>query len=98
MYLYFDFFSKIQKTVTLVQSAASPTAELGDVSSILAGSHTFVVEIEMISMVIFLLLIQAGLLSVITSEIYVMCTKYWLIAKSSLPRKKVWLDELCVSK
>ena len=38
-------------------------------------------------------IIQEGLLSV-TSES--MCTKYWLTACSSLPRKKVWLGELTV--
>ena len=48
----------------------------------------------MFSMVILLLLlIQEGLLSV-TSES--MCTKYWLTALSSLPRKKVWICELTV--
>ena len=39
-------------------------------------------------------IIQEGLLSV-TSES--MCTKYWLTACSSLPRKKVWLGELAVT-
>ena len=26
-----------------------------------------------------------------------MCIKYWLTAKSSLPKEKVWLDELTIS-
>ena len=56
--------------MTVAQSVASPAAELGVGSSIPARSHTYVAEIEMISMLIFLLLlIQAGLLSVITSKI-----------------------------
>ena len=39
-------------------------------------------------------IIQEGLLSVTSKS---MCTKYWLTAScSSLPRKKVWLDELTI--
>ena len=63
---------------------ASLTADPGVASSIPARSYTFVeIDHEIISMVI--LLIQQELLSV-TSE--TMCTKYWLTACSSLPRKK----------
>ena len=40
---------------------------------------------EIISTIILLLLIQEGLLSVTRES---MCTKYWLTAISSLPRKK----------
>ena len=68
---------------------ASLTAYPGVVSSIPAQSHTFVeIDREIISTVIllpFAEIIQEGLLSV-TSES--MCTKYWLTACSSLPRRK----------
>ena len=65
---------------------ASLTADPGVTSSILAKSHTFVeIGHEIIPMVALLLpLIHEVLLSV-TSES--MCTKYWLTARSSLPRK-----------
>ena len=60
----------------VAQSVASLTADPGVESLILAQSHTFVeIDHEIISTVIFLLLIQEGLLSV-TSES--MCSKYWL--------------------
>ena len=61
----------------ITQSVASPTADLGITSSILAQSHNFMEIVrEIISMVILLLpLIQEKLLSV-TSES--MCTEYWL--------------------
>ena len=69
--------------------------EKSDNSLILARPRTFIeIEHEVISMVIFLLLlIQEGLLSV-TGES--MCMKYWLTACSGLPRKKTWLGELTV--
>ena len=64
------------------------TADLGFVGSIVACSHNFVeLDHEIISMVILLLLlIQEELLSVTKES---MCTKFWLMAKSRLPRKKV---------
>ena len=57
-----------------------------------ARSHTFAeIDHEIISTAILLLpLIQEGLLSVTRES---MCTKHWLTAMSSLPRKKVWLGE-----
>ena len=63
----------------VVQSVASPIAGPGIMSSIPAGSYTFVkIDYEIFSTVILLLLlIQEGLLSV-TSES--MCTKYRLTA------------------
>ena len=75
------------------QSLERPTADPEDASLIQARSHTFVeLDHKIISTVILLLpLIQEGLLSA-TSES--MCTKYWLNAKSGLPRKKVWLGEM----
>ena len=61
-----------------MQSLVSQIADQGVVSSIQARSHTFVViDHEIFSMVILLLLIQEGVLSV-TSES--MCTEYWLTA------------------
>ena len=68
---------------------ASLTADPGVASSIPARSHTFVeIDHEIISTAILLPSAESfknGLLSV-TSES--MCTKYWLTACSSLPRKK----------
>ena len=60
-------------------------------SLILAQSHTFVeIDNEIFSMIILLLpLIQEGLVSVTKVCAHEsMFTKYWLTAKSSLPRKK----------
>ena len=45
-------------------------------------------------MVILLPLIQEGSLWITSQS---MCMKYWLIAWSSLPRKKVWLGELTMA-
>ena len=75
----------------IVQSVASPNADPGVASSILARSHTFMeIGYEIIPTVP---LIQEGLLSFTIESI---CTKYWLSALSSLPRKKVWLGELTI--
>ena len=70
----------IQFWITLgpiAQSVASTTGDSGVPSSIPARSHTFVeTDHEIISTVIlFLLLIQEGLLSVTSKSL---CTKYWL--------------------
>ena len=77
-------------SVTCLATDASLTADPGVMSSIPARSHTFVeIDHEIIFKVILLpfavRIIQEWLLSV-TSES--MCTKYWLTACSSLPRKK----------
>ena len=58
-------------------------------------SHTIVeIDHEIISTAILpLLLIQGGVFSVTNES---MCMKYWLTAKSIMPRKKVWLGELTV--
>ena len=70
-------------------------ADLGVASSIPARSHTFVeIDQEIISTVI--LLSSADLFKKCCCQLESMCTKYWLTACSSLPRKKVWLDELTV--
>ena len=63
------------------------TAYPGVASLILARSLMFVEIVhEIISTVILLLpLIQEGLLSVSSES---MCTKYWLTAETSFPRKK----------
>ena len=72
--------------LVIAQSVVSPTANPAVASSILALSHTFIdIDCEIISYYILLLLIQEGLLSVKSESI---CMKYWLTAKSSLPRKK----------
>ena len=64
----------------VAQSVLSPTADPGVPNS--ARSNTFVeIDREIISSAILLL----GLLSVTSKS---MCTKYWLTAWSSLPRKK----------
>ena len=74
------------RTGPVKQSIARPIADSGVVSLVLVRSHTFVtIDYEIFSAVILHLpLIQEGLLSVIRES---MCTKYWLTAKSSLPRK-----------
>ena len=71
------------------------TTDPGVASLIPAQFHTFMEIDHEIFLQPFssLPLIQEGLLSV-TSES--MCTKYWLNASSSLPRKKVWLGKLTV--
>ena len=70
----------------MAQSVASLIPDPGVMSSIPARSNTFVeIDLEIFSMVNLLLLIQVGMLSV-TSES--MCTKYWLTALLSLPRKE----------
>ena len=84
-YIHFSMYTGPRSAVSNVsgnrcESAADP----GVASSIPARYHAFVeIDYEIISTVI--LLIQEELLSV-TSEN--MCTKYWLTACSSLPRKK----------
>ena len=76
-----------KKMILLLLQVLSLTADLGVISLIPAQSHTFMaINNELFSTTILLLLLnQEGLLSV-TSES--MCTKYWLTACSSLPRKK----------
>ena len=62
----------------IAQSVASPTADPGVTSLIIAWSHTFMeIDCEIISMVMLLPLIQEGLLSVTSRT---MCMKYWLTA------------------
>ena len=60
----------------IAQSVACQTADPGVASSVPAWSHTFTkIGHEIISTVILFLLIQEGLLSVISES---MCAKYWL--------------------
>ena len=66
-----------------------------------ARSHTFVeIDHEIISMVILFpsanCLVSLHCVLEQDSLILAKCTKYWLTACSSLPRKKVWLGELAV--
>ena len=79
---------RVAQSVTCLATDASLTADPGVASSIPARSHTFVeIDHEIISTVILLPSAESfkkGLLSV-TSES--MCTKFWLTAWSSLPRK-----------
>ena len=74
---------------SVAQSVASPIADPGLVSSILAQPHTFMeIYLKIFSTAILLLpLIQEGLLSV-TSES--LCTEYWLMLSLSVPRKNVY--------
>ena len=80
---------RVAQSVTCLATDASLTADPGVASSTPARSHTFVeIDHEIISKVILLPSAESfkkGCLSV-TSES--MCTKYWLTACSSLPRKK----------
>ena len=79
----------VAQSVTCLATDASLTADPGVASSIPARSHTFVeIDHEIVSTIILLPsaeIIQEGLLSVTSKS---MCTKYWLTACSSLPRKK----------
>ena len=89
----------IAQLVTFLTADTCLTADSGVTSSISAHSHTFVeTDREMISMVIASLpLIKEGLVSVTSQSMF---TKYSLTAcraRSSLPRKKVWLGELTVA-
>ena len=85
------------QSVTCLATDACLTADPGITSLIPVWSHSFVeIDYEIISKIILLPsaeLIQEGLLSVTSKS---MCTKHWLTACSSLPRKKVWLGELTV--
>ena len=78
---------RLAQSVACLATDANLTADSGVSSSIPSRSHTFVeIDHEIISTVIlFFCVIQERLLS-FTSE--GMCTKYWLTACSSLPRKK----------
>ena len=80
---------RVAQSVTCLATNASLTADPGDATSIPARSHTFAeIDHEIISTVILLPSAESfkkGCLSV-TSES--MCSKYWLTACSSLPRKK----------
>ena len=77
---------RVAQSVTCLATDASLTADPGVASSIPARFHTFVeIDHEIVSTVILLPSAEEGLLSV-TGES--MCTKYWLTACSSLPRKK----------
>ena len=86
-----SWLGRIAQSVMCLATDASLTADLGVASSILTLSHTFV-EIVYGHSPPFRWIIQEGLLSVTSKS---MCTKYWLTACSSLPRKKSvvsWTD------
>ena len=80
---------RVAQSVTCLATDACLTADPGVASSIPARYHTFVeIDHEIIFTVILLPsadLFKMGLLSVTSGS---MCTNYWLIACSSLPRKK----------
>ena len=78
--------SRFARSGRIVQSIKSPTADPGVTSLTQTRSHT--IDHEIISTVIFLPLIQEGLLSVKSES---MCRKYWVTAQSGLPRKKCGL-------
>ena len=71
----------------VAQSVTCLTVDPGIAILIPARSHSFVeIDHEIICSAILLLpLNQEGFLSVTSESV---CTKYWLIAESSLPRKK----------
>ena len=78
----------VAQSVTCLATDASLTADPGVASSIPARSHTFVeIDHEIISTVI-LLPSAESFKKVVVSYKRSMCTKYWLTACSSLPRKK----------
>ena len=84
---------RVEQSVTCLAIDACLTADPGVPSSIPARSHTFVeIDHEIISTVILLPSTESlkkgccQLQAKVTSES--MCTKYWLTACSSLPRKK----------
>ena len=79
---------RVAQSVTCLATDANLTADPGVASSILSRSHTFLeIDHEIISTVILLSAesFKKGCLSVISES---MCTKYWLTACSSLPKKK----------
>ena len=81
----------------VVQLVTCLTADPEVSSLIPAKSHTFVEIVhEIVSKAI--LLPSAGSRRIVVSykQKYSMCRKYWLTAKSSLPKKKMWLCELTV--
>ena len=86
VFLFF-LLGRVAQSVKCLATDASLAADPGVASLIPAWSHTFVeIDYEIISTVVLLPYAESeGLLSV-TSES--MCTKYWLTACSSLPRKK----------
>ena len=82
----------VVQSVTCLATDASLIANPGVASLIPARSHTFVeIDHEIISMVILFPFAESFNHSGTSKS---MCTKYWLTACSSLPRKKVWLGEL----
>ena len=83
----FQLPGSIAQSVACLAADTCLTVDPGVASSILAWFHTFMkIEHEIISMVILFPLADSRRVLSVTSEI--MCTKYWLTAKSSLSRKK----------
>ena len=93
--------SAVSVTCLTADTCTCLTADWGVASLIPARSHTFV-EINrgdwswnnFYGLSPPFRWFKEGLLSVRSES---MCTKYWLTAKSSLPRKKVWLSDLSPS-
>ena len=87
---------RVAQWVTCLATDTSLTADSGVGSLIPARSHTFMeIDHEIISMVILLPYAESFKKGCCQLQAKVWCMKYWLIACSSLPRKK-WLGELTV--
>ena len=88
---------RIAQSVMCLATDVNLTADPGVASSIPARSHTFVeIDQEIISMVILLPSAESFMKGRCQLQAKEFCTKYWLTACSSWPRKKVWLGELTV--
>ena len=80
---------RVAQSVTCLATDASLAADSGVASSIPAQSHTFVeIDHEIISTVILLPSAKSFKKGCCQLQAKSMCTKYWLTACSSLPRKK----------
>ena len=86
---------RVAQSVTCLATEVCLTVDSGVASSIPARSHAFVeIEQEIISTVILLPSAVSFKKDFCQLQAKVLCTKYWLTACSSLPKKKVWLGEL----
>ena len=82
-------WGRVAQSVTCLSIDVSLTADPGVSSLIPARSHTFVeIDSEIISTVILSLQLNHSRRVVVSYKQKYMCTKYWLTACSSLPRKK----------
>ena len=80
---------RLAQSVTCLVTDANLTADPGVARSIPARSHAFVEIVhEIISTVILLPSVESFKKGCFQLQVKVMCSKYWLTACSSLPRKK----------